>query len=170
LKGRLRIDRAARREDVKKTMNRNHNSNDDSLSESEKSYLQFVLEKLQSHTRLTLSGERELPIQIIENFAAALRTNTVVTHLELADNNWNPNAITLIANALCHNITVKYFCLYRNNCGPAGAEALANMLKCNNTITTINLSRNQIGSAGAKFIAMALGTNQSVSKLYTPYF
>ena len=52
-----------------------------------------------------------------------------------------------------------------NNIGSGGAESLATALKTNKTLTNLDLSDNNIGPAGAESLATALKTNTTLTKL-----
>lgn len=97
--------------------------------------------------------------------ANVLRTNTMLTKLELKDNAIDDNGFALIANALETNTTLTALSFTYNSIGNNGAIALASALSINDTLVELELQHNHIGNDQVEIIAEALGSNNSLRVL-----
>jgi hypothetical protein len=96
----------------------------------------------------------------------ALKVNTLVTVIDLGDNQIGDEGATALADALKVNTSVTTISLLYNQIDSEGASALADALKVNTSVTTIDLRGNQIGDAGGAALAEALKLNTSVTEIW----
>jgi hypothetical protein len=97
--------------------------------------------------------------------AEALKTNSVLTTLDLRVNSIGSDGAKALAEALKTNSALTTLDLRANSIGDDGAKALAEALKTNSTLTTLDLWENSIGDDGAKALAEALKTNPALITL-----
>ncbi len=112
-------------------------------------------------TRVALSGKTP---EAVFDLAAALRTNTVVSSLDLRCNSlWGEGALT-VANCLRGNRTLTSLDVGGNRIGDAGGEALGELLSdC--ALLSLDCWNNQLGQAGGLAIASAVATNRTLKFL-----
>ena len=77
--------------------------------------------------------------QTMKRISEALKTNTHVTKLILANNGLDDTHAAMIGDALSQNKSIQYLDLQKNKIGSAGAESIANGLKQNTTLKEINI-------------------------------
>ena len=105
----------------------------------------------------------------IKAFAQALRTNCVLTHLELyVTFDMNDEIAVALSEALESNATLTNLRLSdigESLTGPSGASALARALTKNSTLKCLILKSNDIRDSGAQAFADALLVNSTLSQL-----
>ncbi|XP_067016981.1 NLR family CARD domain-containing protein 3-like [Acropora muricata] len=102
--------------------------------------------------------------------AQALRTNCVLTHVDLRYIDIRDEIAVALGKALESNTTLTYLDLSKNpygceSIGPSGASALARALTKNSTLKCLVLGHNSIRDSGALAFADALRTNSSLTQL-----
>ncbi|KAG0303192.1 RHO1 GDP-GTP exchange protein 2 [Dissophora globulifera] len=105
-------------------------------------------------------GGKELGI-----LTETLKTNSILTTLDLQDNSIGEDGAKALAEALKTNKTLSTLDLWHNSIGDDGAKALAEALKTNSTLSTLGLWYNSVGDDGAKALAEALKNNSTLSTL-----
>ncbi|KAF9915403.1 hypothetical protein BX616_006227 [Lobosporangium transversale] len=95
----------------------------------------------------------------------ALKTNSTLTTLDLESNSIMNEGALVLAEALKVNTTLTTMKLTDNSIGDGGALALSEALKVNATLTTMGLKKNSIGDKGALALAGALKTNRTLTIL-----
>jgi Ran GTPase-activating protein (RanGAP) involved in mRNA processing and transport len=98
--------------------------------------------------------------------AEALKTNSILTTLNLEGNKIGPADATALAGALKTNMTLASLRLEANRIGDDGARALADALKTNKTLAELVLYFNGIGEAGGTSLAEALNNNTTLTALH----
>jgi Ran GTPase-activating protein (RanGAP) involved in mRNA processing and transport len=86
----------------------------------------------------------------------ALRHNTGLLILDLADNGLANDGVEAIAVALQTNTSLVELVLANNGIGTAGVTALAVAVRTNGTLHTLSLSGNDLGASGHAAFAMCL--------------
>ena len=108
--------------------------------------------------------------------AAALETNTALTHLNLASNSIGDEGAKALAAALKTNTALTHLDLASNSIGNEGVSALAAALKTNTALTSLSLQGSLpplifkgtwqiMGPEGAKALAEAIETNTALTHL-----
>ena len=93
----------------------------------------------------TVSVEFTLSAQGATGLAEALKVNSTLTVLNLADNGTGDQGATGLAEALKVNSTLTELNLEGSDTGDQGATSLAEALKVNSTLTVLDLRVNNIG-------------------------
>jgi len=99
-------------------------------------------------------------------FANAIRGNTVLTHINLCDNEIDDMFAVCLAHALTHNKTVTFVDLRRNRISDFGARGLAVLISNNTNLEFLGLDSNDIGDAGCRHLADALRQNDRLKYLW----
>lgn len=97
--------------------------------------------------------------------AAALESNTILTHLSLDSNPIDTAGAQAIAKALTRNVALTEIRLARTNFGADGFCALADSLTSNTTLTGLMLSSAFIPPRAQKAFIVALTSNYSIVHL-----
>jgi hypothetical protein len=97
--------------------------------------------------------------------ASSLRSNSVLTWLDLGNNNAGVMGALALSNMLCVNVTLKTLTLYWCAVGDEGAGHLAVALRQNRTLEELDLGINGITHVGAAALAAALPFNQTLKHL-----
>ena len=95
----------------------------------------------------------------------ALKVNTSLSSLDLAENSIDNEGANSLAQALRVNISLSSLDLAENSIDNEGANSLAQALRVNTSLSSLDLSRNSIGNEGANSLAQALRVNTSLSSL-----
>ena len=82
----------------------------------------------------------------ITTFAEALKTNTTLQQLNLADNRIDEKGATQLAEALKGNNSIQKLDLGENDLADNGTKQLAEALKTNNSLQELDLYNNIIGN------------------------
>ncbi len=101
-------------------------------------------------------------IQLVSN---ALRQNTTIKSLSLANNYLKPEDATPITNALQTNTTLQELSLYGNALGDSGIQTITDALITSQTLLSLNLSCIKFKTAGCEAIAHALKHNRTLLSL-----
>ncbi|XP_072894749.1 NACHT, LRR and PYD domains-containing protein 12-like [Hemitrygon akajei] len=103
-----------------------------------------------NHVGLTDSGAVDL--------VSTLRTNRLLTELNLSENELRDSGVKLVSAAL-RNLECKIQTLELRDVGltDSGAEDLASALSTNPSLTELDLSDNKLGDSGVKLVSAALG-------------
>merc|ERR1719252_463499 len=105
-----------------------------------------------------------------EKLAKALRTNNMLTTLDLSVTQVSNPGPTAIGNALQTNNTLTTLYLSNTQVSDPGAIAIGNALQTNNTLTTLDLGGTHVSDPGATAIGNALQTNNTTLKtLHLPF-
>ncbi|KAG0051211.1 hypothetical protein BGZ83_003996 [Gryganskiella cystojenkinii] len=107
-----------------------------------------------------LFGEKELQV-----LSEELKTDSILTTLNMQGNSISDNGARTLAKALKTNMTLTTLNLQGNSINDSGAQALAKALKTNITLTALNLQGNSINDNGAQALATALKTNRALTTL-----
>jgi len=94
-----------------------------------------------------------------------LSSSTTLTWLDIAGNNFCPEAIELIINGLSHNTTLKGLNLAGSQFSLQNSKSLASVLKTNDTLVELHLLVCNIDSDGACQLANSLCTNSTLQEL-----
>eukprot|EP00936_MAST-01D_sp_MAST-1D-sp1_P001555 g1555.t1 len=98
--------------------------------------------------------------------AAALRTNTSLTALQLHGAGGGDRGARWLARALAENETLTVLDCRSNEISDAGVLALADTLReSNRTLTSLGLRHNELGEVGGAALLRALSTNTVVTAL-----
>ncbi|KAF9309935.1 hypothetical protein BG003_009136 [Podila horticola] len=97
--------------------------------------------------------------------AEALKSNLILTTLDLRYNSTGDSGAQALSEALKTNSTLIALDLPNNSIGGIGALALSEALKTNSTLTTLALENNSIGENGALALSEALKTNSTLTTL-----
>ncbi|KAF9151409.1 hypothetical protein BGX20_005423, partial [Mortierella sp. AD010] len=95
----------------------------------------------------------------------SLKTNTILTTLNLRGNSVGDEGTLTLSEALKVNATLTTVNLNDNSIGNEGALALSEALKVNATLTTMNLNDNSIGNEGALALSEALKVNATLTTM-----
>lgn len=96
----------------------------------------------------------------------ALRTNTTLTELVLAENTLTSKSLRAAAQVLTlHNSTLRHLDLTCTEVGNDGARVLAGILMLNTSLRTLTLRDAQIGDEGATALSKALRHNTTLEML-----
>ncbi|KAF9311496.1 hypothetical protein BGZ91_006793 [Linnemannia elongata] len=101
----------------------------------------------------------------VEVMAEALKTNSTMITLYLGNNLIGDSGAQSMSVVLKTNSTLTTLSFDHNSIGVNGAQALSEAFKTNSTLTTLDLQRNSIGFDGAKALAEALKTNSTLTTL-----
>eukprot|EP00727_Mastigamoeba_balamuthi_P002505 m51a1_g12251 putative nod3 protein (713) ;mRNA; r:154245-157031 len=101
----------------------------------------------------------------LQELAAALRSNTAVTSLNLSWNAIGDPGTAIVADILRENTTLTSLNLSYNGIGDKGARVLAEALGTSTTLKTLSLAGNAIGDEGARQVAQALAEGAAVADL-----
>ncbi|KAF9322929.1 hypothetical protein BG006_001946 [Podila minutissima] len=97
--------------------------------------------------------------------AAALRTNSTLTSLDLRSIEIGFRGVQALSAALRTNSTLASLDLRANRIGDKKAQVLFEALKTNSTLTTVNLDQNSTGDSGAQAVSEALKMNSTLTTL-----
>lgn len=103
--------------------------------------------------------------------AAAMRSNSSITNLNMEECGVGDAGINELAQALASNrkAVLVSLNLARNSIGVSGAKSLAEFLENNHTLTKLDLGYSHLGSDSAPFIAQSLKNSQNpLSHLFVP--
>jgi hypothetical protein len=106
-----------------------------------------------------------LDAETVEVIASSLRSNSVLTELDVGYNRIGPRGAQALAEVLCVNLALKCLHLYDCNVGDEGAGHLAVVLQHNRTLRDLLLGRNGITYVGAAALAAVLPFNQTLKRL-----
>ena len=126
------------------------------------SQLEAFSEMLKNDKSLKSLKVENSDIDGIKALSEALKINSALEELSLADNNFRAEGARAIGEALKVNTSVTKIDLSMNLIGDEGARAIAEALEVNTSLTHINLNNNKIGAEGGKAIAEALKKNTSL--------
>lgn len=116
-------------------------------------------------TTLCLRG-CNLGAQQVQAVAQVLWSNTVLTELELWDNeDVSHDGAQAVADMLKVNATLKTLWMYACGIGDVGASHLAGALRVNETLTELDVADNGITQMGASELAAALRVKKTLRKL-----
>ncbi|KAF9944621.1 hypothetical protein BGZ72_002168, partial [Mortierella alpina] len=101
----------------------------------------------------------------VGRLAVMLKTNSILTTLDLHGNSIGSDGAQALSEALKTNSTLTALQLRGNKIGDDGAKALAETLKTNSAVATLDLQSNSFGDDGAKALAETLKTNSTVATL-----
>ncbi|XP_067016471.1 NLR family CARD domain-containing protein 3-like, partial [Acropora muricata] len=122
--------------------------------------LSEALECNKTLTHLCFLGDAEPEDPIGESgasaLARALKKNSTLKCLVLADNSIQDSGALALADALQTNSTLTQLGLLANGIGNLGIEAICKALQFNHVITHLDLRNNTIGDSGAEALAGAL--------------
>ncbi|KAH3759249.1 Protein NLRC3 [Pelomyxa schiedti] len=100
-----------------------------------------------------------------EYLSEALKFNSSLTNLNLRENEIGIDGTSIILEALDVNTTLSILDIGGNALEDPGAEVLGTWLKTNNTVTSLDIRGNSIGDPGFKQIATALRRNSTLTTL-----
>jgi len=108
-------------------------------------------------------SDKDLIGEEVEPVLQVLRTNTCVTLVDLRKNHLGSKGAACIASALND---CSFFKLYlgSNEFGPEGVKSIADALTLNRTLTEVQLHENKMGAQGAKYIAGAFKSNNTLTE------
>lgn len=95
----------------------------------------------------------------------ALKENTSLLILNLAQNGFRDEICTFISESLKVNTSLRDLKLYNNYIGKDGAQSLIESLKINNSIQFICLGRNNIGNDGIKNLHELISINKTLQHI-----
>jgi Ran GTPase-activating protein (RanGAP) involved in mRNA processing and transport len=135
------------------------------VGESESSRSSLRIERLQgtldsaSSTSASFRGQ-QLGFEGAAVLANAVKGNSSkFTQLDLSGNNFGPEGIQLLADAILTNTTLTRLDLGSNALGATGASAVAAFIRSNKTLRWLSLADNEIGNDGVAVIANDLPKN-----------
>ncbi|KAF9910217.1 hypothetical protein BX616_010922, partial [Lobosporangium transversale] len=99
----------------------------------------------------------------------ALKTDTVLTTLDMRNSSIGNEGALALSEALKSNTNLTTLNLSSNSMGKEGAFALSEALMTNTTLTILHLSSNAIGEEGAHSLSEALKTNVTLTFLNLHY-
>ncbi len=120
------------------------------------------------YTLIAPCGAKIITPEIAQEIIKALvdeSHQTPVGCLVLGKRIFNPNAFSMIINALQTNLTVIDLVLALDNIGVEEAQMVADLLRKNHTLKKINLGGNNMGNGGTQVIAKTLQENSVLTKL-----
>ncbi|KAF9177643.1 hypothetical protein BGZ51_008505 [Haplosporangium sp. Z 767] len=100
-----------------------------------------------------------------EVLAETLKTNSILTTLNLKDNSIGDDGALALSEVLKINSTLTTLDLRGNSIGNNGARALSEALMTNSTLITLDLRNNSIGDNGALALSKALKNNPTLATL-----
>lgn len=121
-------------------------------------------------TKLSIWG-LALSAEEVNKLAGALKTNTVLTDLDLNVNKIDDEGAKALAEALKVNTTLKELDLSLNLIGDDGIKALAEALKVNKTLIALSLDENPYNGHLAEMqFAEALKFNNTVTNILIKHY
>jgi hypothetical protein len=113
-----------------------------------------------SHNRLTATTASLLATQVLRDDSHAR-----LVSLDLANNNLNGDAASLLARALCHNSTLLRLRLCNNDLGTGCARVLGRMLAETRTLQYLSLVHTNLRDRGVAYIFDGVALNRSLRRL-----
>ncbi|UJR35786.1 hypothetical protein I4U23_028534 [Adineta vaga] len=95
----------------------------------------------------------------------ALRTATMITHLDLRYNRISDEGAGLLANFLINDQYISILNLQGNDIHRKGTQSIANSLKTNTALSSLSLADNNIGKEGGMAMAETLQININLEHL-----
>ncbi len=124
-----------------------------------------ILRALNLNRTLKAFNLNKLNTGVVRTIVNALRTNNVITHLNLSCHKWHHKGWSMIANILKYDSVLTTINLSSNEINAKGGVAIAEALKVNCTLQSLNLCNNSLGSEGIAAIAKALEVNSTLQSL-----
>lgn len=115
-------------------------------------------------TNLNLNNHRDVTTEILEDVAKALKSNTNLKHLQLANTQMTDKTAKMFAEALSKNKTLESINLESNFLTGDGIMAIMKVLETNTNLTALRLSNQSaiIGSQVEQKIVTSLEKNRTL--------
>lgn len=130
--------------------------------------LSKAMDQLKSNDRklttLNLNNHQEVTTEVLEDVAKALKTNTNLKHLHLANTQMTDKTAKLFADVLSKNKTLETLNLESNFLTGVGIMAIMEVLETNTTLQALRLANQSaiIGSQVEQKIVNSLGKNTTL--------
>lgn len=115
-------------------------------------------------TNLNLNNHRDVTVEILEDVAKALKSNTNLKHLQLANTQMTDKTAKIFAEALSKNKTLESINLESNFLTGDGIMAIMKVLETNTNLTALRLANQSaiIGSQVEQKIVTSLEKNSTL--------
>ena len=107
-----------------------------------------------------------LNLDNMQSLCDILRSNTSITHLNVANNALGPEGMHLLCDVLRTNSKITVLGLARNNLGLEGVKVLCEVLHINRVGTILDLTGNSLGADGMRVLCDVLQANASIVGLH----
>ena len=132
---------------------KSHGCTDNYLNVPQNSMIDHHLGAPLERNRSLQSSDIEILFQAL---SVAIRHNSTLYKLDIAQNNIRGSGMKVLADAIKHCSRLHTLKLGHNNIGPVGAKALAGAIKCCSNLHTIDVGYNVLGNDGVKVLANVL--------------